>query len=380
MLRRTRRMLRAGTLGLLVSTVNAAFAPAPARAAYAGARHALRPGARAAGRAAPSRGSAVHLSCDHATRTCGVHAPSGTNAAAAVAAVAAAPTVRGVGTRAGGPAMVAPAVETAECGAGTSDGEMAKQYVPAEVEERLYAWWEAKGYFKPAPDNGKQCFVVSMPPPNVTGRLHMGHAMFVALEDIMARFHRMRGHPTLWLPGTDHAGIATQMLVERDLKSKGVERVALGREGFLDKVWEWKEEYGGAITAQIRRLGASCDWSRERFTLQPELCEAVTEAFVTLHERGLVYRGERSSPLQISSPDLLSRSPLQHLSPARRGHDERLRRPLRRVHGQLVARARHRRLRPRSGLRRGARLQLSPAPRPPAARLPPLPQPRAPRE
>lgn len=285
-------MLRAGTLGLLVSTVNAAFAPAPARAAYAGARHALRPGARAAGRAAPSRGSAVHLSCDHATRTCGVHAPSGTNAAAAVAAVAAAPTVRGVGTRAGGPAMVAPAVETAECGAGTSDGEMAKQYVPAEVEERLYAWWEAKGYFKPAPDNGKQCFVVSMPPPNVTGRLHMGHAMFVALEDIMARFHRMRGHPTLWLPGTDHAGIATQMLVERDLKSKGVERVALGREGFLDKVWEWKEEYGGAITAQIRRLGASCDWSRERFTLQPELCEAVTEAFVTLHERGLVYRGE----------------------------------------------------------------------------------------
>lgn len=108
-------------------------------------------------------------------------------------------------------------------------GEMAKQYVPADVEERLYKWWEDQGYFKPAEDNGKQCFVMSMPPPNVTGRLHMGHAMFVALEDIMARFHRMRGHPTLWLPGTDHAGIATQMLVEKDLKSKGMDRVRNGQ-------------------------------------------------------------------------------------------------------------------------------------------------------
>lgn len=170
--------------------------------------------------------------------------------------------------------------------------EMAKNYVPSEVEERLYKWWEESGYFQPAEDNGKQCFVISMPPPNVTGKLHMGHAMFVALEDIMARFNRMRGRPTLWLPGTDHAGIATQMLVERSLKADGISRVELGREGFLDRVWDWKAEYGGYITGQIRRLGASCDWSREKFTLDTDLCNAVTEAFVTLHERGLIYKGE----------------------------------------------------------------------------------------
>jgi len=171
--------------------------------------------------------------------------------------------------------------------------EMPKQYSPADVEERLYKWWEESGYFKPAEgDSDQQCFVISMPPPNVTGKLHMGHAMFVALEDIMTRFHRMRGSPTLWLPGTDHAGIATQMLVERALRKDGIERKEIGREAFLEKVWDWKDEYGGYITGQIRRLGASCDWSREKFTLQPELCDAVAEAFVTLHERGLIYRGD----------------------------------------------------------------------------------------
>jgi len=173
-----------------------------------------------------------------------------------------------------------------------SAADMPTQYSPSSVEQRLYQWWESSGYFKPAGDESKQCFVISMPPPNVTGKLHMGHAMFVALEDIMARFHRMRGHPTLWLPGTDHAGIATQMLVERALKAEGQSRVELGRDAFLKRVWEWKEEYGGAITGQIRRLGASCDWSREKFTLQPELVTAVNEAFVRLHEKGLVYRGE----------------------------------------------------------------------------------------
>lgn len=179
-----------------------------------------------------------------------------------------------------------------ECASPSAMEEMPKTYVPAEVEQKLYEWWEKSGYFKPAEDNGKQCFVISMPPPNVTGRLHMGHAMFVALEDIMARFHRMRGHPTLWLPGTDHAGIATQMLVERALKEEGVSRKEMGREAFLDRIWQWKEEYGGYITSQIRRLGASCDWSRERFTLEPEMCDAVNEAFVRLHERGLIYKGE----------------------------------------------------------------------------------------
>eukprot|EP00598_Pedospumella_elongata_P003041 CAMPEP_0184984386 /NCGR_PEP_ID=MMETSP1098-20130426/13368_1 /TAXON_ID=89044 /ORGANISM="Spumella elongata, Strain CCAP 955/1" /LENGTH=935 /DNA_ID=CAMNT_0027508357 /DNA_START=347 /DNA_END=3154 /DNA_ORIENTATION=- len=130
-----------------------------------------------------------------------------------------------------------------------------------------------------------------MPPPNVTGYLHMGHAIFIALQDIMSRFHRMRGRPTLWLPGTDHAGIATQLSVERQLAKEGTSRLELGREAFLDKVWQWKDEKGGYITQQMRRLGASADWSREKFTLQPEMSEAVTEAFVRLHEKGLIYRG-----------------------------------------------------------------------------------------
>eukprot|EP00965_Chrysotila_dentata_P032405 1080452-Pleurochrysis_carterae.AAC.1 len=189
-----------------------------------------------------------------------------------------------------------PTMQQVECpseeAATGSAADMPTQYSPSSVEQRLYQWWESSGYFKPAGDESKQCFVISMPPPNVTGKLHMGHAMFVALEDIMARFHRMRGHPTLWLPGTDHAGIATQMLVERALKAEGQSRVELGRDAFLKRVWEWKEEYGGAITGQIRRLGASCDWSREKFTLQPELVTAVNEAFVRLHDKGLVYRGE----------------------------------------------------------------------------------------
>ncbi len=137
--------------------------------------------------------------------------------------------------------------------------EFAPQYNAQDVETRLYEWWEAQGYFQPDTSSDKQCFVISMPPPNVTGRLHMGHAMFVALEDIMARYHRMRGHPTLWLPGTDHAGIATQMLVERALRAEGIERKEIGREAFLERVWKWKEEYGGYITDQVRRLGASRD-------------------------------------------------------------------------------------------------------------------------
>ncbi len=188
--------------------------------------------------------------------------------------------------------MQAVACADAPPGAASVDEEMATQYAPLEVEERLYQWWESSGFFEPAGDESKQCFVISMPPPNVTGKLHMGHAMFVALEDIMARFHRMRGHPTLWLPGTDHAGIATQMLVERQLVAEGTSRTAVGRDAFLERVWGWKAEKGGQITGQIRRLGASCDWSREKFTLEPELCEAVAEAFVNLHEKGLIYRGE----------------------------------------------------------------------------------------
>ncbi|KAJ6369620.1 hypothetical protein OIU76_027962 [Salix suchowensis] len=158
-------------------------------------------------------------------------------------------------------------------------------------EERIYNWWESQGFFKPTFDRGGDPFVVSMPPPNVTGSLHMGHAMFVALEDIMVRYNRMKGRPTLWLPGTDHAGIATQLVVEKMLASEGIKRTDLSRDEFTKRVWEWKEKYGGTITNQIKRLGASCDWTRERFTLDEQLSQAVIEAFIKLHEKGLIYQG-----------------------------------------------------------------------------------------
>ncbi|KAH9675488.1 Valine--tRNA ligase 2 [Citrus sinensis] len=158
-------------------------------------------------------------------------------------------------------------------------------------EERIYNWWESQGYFKPNFERGSDPFVISMPPPNVTGSLHMGHAMFVTLEDIMVRYHRMKGRPTLWLPGTDHAGIATQLVVEKMLAAEGIKRVELSRDEFTKRVWEWKEKYGGTITSQIKRLGASCDWTRERFTLDEQLSRAVVEAFIRLHEKGLIYQG-----------------------------------------------------------------------------------------
>ncbi|PRW33017.1 valyl-tRNA synthetase [Chlorella sorokiniana] len=169
--------------------------------------------------------------------------------------------------------------------------ELPKNFDPAASEEALYQWWESNGYFKPDPNAAGEPYVISMPPPNVTGKLHMGHAMFATLQDIMARYQRMRGRPTLWLPGTDHAGIATQMVVEKQLAAQGRDRREMGREAFEAEVWGWKAQYGGFITQQLRRLGASCDWSRERFTLDSGLSEAVLEAFVRLHEKGLVYRG-----------------------------------------------------------------------------------------
>ncbi|KAL8137600.1 hypothetical protein V2J09_003601 [Rumex salicifolius] len=150
---------------------------------------------------------------------------------------------------------------------------------------------QKNGFFRPSFDRGGDPYVISMPPPNVTGSLHMGHAMFVTLEDIMIRYQRMRGRPTLWLPGTDHAGIATQLVVERMLASEGIKRSDLTRDEFIARVWEWKEKYGGTITNQIKRLGASCDWTREHFTLDEQLSRAVVEAFVSLHEKGLIYQG-----------------------------------------------------------------------------------------
>jgi valyl-tRNA synthetase len=170
---------------------------------------------------------------------------------------------------------------------------MAKAYDPQAVEVALYDWWERQGYFKPeiAPPDAEP-FVISMPPPNVTGELHIGHAYFVSVEDMMIRYQRMRGRAALWVPGTDHAGIATQLQVERALTQEGTSRQAIGREQFLRRTWEWKRKYGGRIQNQLRRMAASCDWERERFTLDEGLSRAVREAFVRLYEKGLIYRGE----------------------------------------------------------------------------------------
>ncbi|PZW49262.1 valine--tRNA ligase [Pseudomonas sp. URMO17WK12:I2] len=168
---------------------------------------------------------------------------------------------------------------------------MDKTYQPHAIETALYENWEAKGYF--APLGSGEPYTIMIPPPNVTGSLHMGHGFNNAIMDALIRFRRMQGRNTLWQPGTDHAGIATQMVVERQLGAQGIDRHDLGREKFLDKVWEWKAESGGNITRQIRRLGSSVDWSRERFTMDDGLSEAVKEAFVRLHEDGLIYRGKR---------------------------------------------------------------------------------------
>ncbi|CAD5375523.1 valyl-tRNA synthetase [Pseudomonas sp. OF001] len=168
---------------------------------------------------------------------------------------------------------------------------MDKTYQPHEIESRWYAEWEAKNYF--APQGSGESYTIALPPPNVTGSLHMGHGFNNAIMDALIRFRRMQGRNTLWQPGTDHAGIATQMVVERQLAAQNLSRHDLGRDKFLEKVWEWKEESGGTITRQIRRLGSSVDWSRERFTMDEGLSEAVKEAFVRLHEDGLIYRGKR---------------------------------------------------------------------------------------
>ncbi|MDR1677043.1 MAG: valine--tRNA ligase [Deltaproteobacteria bacterium] len=167
-----------------------------------------------------------------------------------------------------------------------------KNFNFSQAEPRLYEEWEKNGQFIADPDKPGPPFVIVIPPPNVTGNLHMGHALDVTLQDMLTRYHRMKGDNTLWLPGTDHAGIATQNVVERALLDLGTSREELGREEFVKKVWEWKKTYGGNIVNQLRRLGASCDWSRERFTMDEGLSKAVREVFVALYEEGLIYRGQ----------------------------------------------------------------------------------------
>lgn len=172
--------------------------------------------------------------------------------------------------------------------------ELPKAYNPAEHEEEIYKLWENSGAFSPKIDPDKKPFSISMPPPNVTGKLHIGHALFITLQDILTRYHRMKGEPTLWLPGTDHAGIATQGVVEKALAKEGIRRREMGREKFVERVWQWKQQYGGEITRQLRSVGASCDWSRERFTLDEGLSGAVNEAFVRFYDKGLIYQGLRT--------------------------------------------------------------------------------------
>ena len=172
--------------------------------------------------------------------------------------------------------------------------ELAKSFEPADIEARWYPEWESRGHFDAGLDKSNpDAFCILLPPPNVTGTLHMGHGFNQTIMDALTRYHRMRGFNTLWQPGTDHAGIATQIVVERQLDAKGISRHDLGREKFLEKVWEWKEYSGGTITRQMRRMGTSPDWKRERFTMDEGLSKTVTETFVRLYNEGLIYRGKR---------------------------------------------------------------------------------------
>jgi valyl-tRNA synthetase len=209
---------------------------------------------------------------------------------------------------------------------------MDKVYAPHDIERRIYERWETRGWFAPSGHGAPYCIVI--PPPNVTGTLHMGHAFQHTLMDALTRYHRMRGDDTLWQPGTDHAGIATQMVVERQLEARGARRAGMTREAFLGEVWQWKARSGGTIAQQMRRLGVSVDWTRDRFTMDAGLSRAVTEAFVRLHEAGLVYRGKR---LVNWDPVLLTAlSDLEVESVEEDGHLWHLRYPLEDGSGYLV--------------------------------------------
>jgi len=209
---------------------------------------------------------------------------------------------------------------------------MDKAYTPGDIERRIYERWENSGRFAPAGDGPAYC--IMLPPPNVTGTLHMGHAFQHTLMDTLTRWHRMRGDSVLWQPGTDHAGIATQMVVERKLAEEGKHRLDLGREKFLERVWNWKAESGSTITRQMRRLGTSVDWSRDKFTMDPDLSRAVTEIFVRLHDEGLIYRGKR---LVNWDPVLLTAvSDLEVLSEEENGSLWHIRYPVVEAEGHVV--------------------------------------------
>ena len=171
--------------------------------------------------------------------------------------------------------------------------ELPKSYDPKLVEDKIYKFWIDGGFFRTEVDKSKKPYSIVMPPPNVTGRLHMGHALDDTLQDILIRFKRMQGFNALWVPGVDHASIATEAKVVKQLKEEGLTKEELGREEFLKRAFDWKNKYGGMIVEQIKKLGASCDWSRERFTMDEGYSKAVREVFVRLFEKGLIYKGER---------------------------------------------------------------------------------------
>jgi len=171
--------------------------------------------------------------------------------------------------------------------------ELEKNYNPSDIEQRTYEKWLDKKYFHAEVNKDKKPFTIVMPPPNITGQLHMGHALDNTLQDIIIRFKRMQGYEALWLPGTDHASIATEAKVVETLKKEGTTKEELGREKFLERVWDWKKQYGGRIVEQLKKIGSSCDWDRERFTMDEGCSRAVKEVFVKLYNKELIYRGER---------------------------------------------------------------------------------------
>ncbi|MGL6174145.1 MAG: valine--tRNA ligase, partial [Cellulosilyticaceae bacterium] len=171
--------------------------------------------------------------------------------------------------------------------------QLEKVYDPSIVEERLYKTWMEKGYFHAEVDKTKKPFTIMMPPPNITGHLHMGHALDNAMQDILIRYKRMQGYNALWMPGTDHAAIATEVKIVEQMAKEGIRKEDIGREGFLERAWQWKDQYGGQITEQLKKIGTSCDWERERFTMDEGLSNAVQEVFIRLHEKGYIYKGAR---------------------------------------------------------------------------------------
>ena len=171
--------------------------------------------------------------------------------------------------------------------------KLADKFNPKDFEDKLYEEWEKKGNFKPSGDKSKEPYCIMMPPPNVTGKLHMGHALDDTIQDVLIRYKRMRGYNTLWLPGTDHASISTEMKVVQKLAKEGKTKQDLGREKFLEEAWDWTHEYGGIIQSQQRKLGCSCDWERSRFTLDEGMSDAVLEQFIRLYNKGLIYKGTK---------------------------------------------------------------------------------------